>query len=145
MIGGNFRLDAIQAAVLLAKLPHLESWSEARRRNAAYYSARFAGTQVRAPRIAAECVSIYNQYCIQVPNRNKVQSRLAEMGVSTEIYYPVPLHLQECFSYLGYGRGILPVSEQIADEILALPIYPELSAEALEYVADSVLKSVQQV
>jgi dTDP-4-amino-4,6-dideoxygalactose transaminase len=144
MIGGNFRLDAIQAAVLLAKLPHLESWSEGRRRNAEFYAARFAGTPVQVPKIAPERISIYNQYCVLVPDRNSVQSKLAEMGVSTEIYYPVPLHLQECFSYLGYRRGSLPVAEQVADAILALPIYPELSAEALEHVATSLLNSVGQ-
>lgn len=142
LIGGNFRLDAIQAAVLLAKLPHLEAWSEKRRRNADHYTRRFAGSEVQAPFISPECVSIFNQYCIRVAHRERVIAKLKEKEISTEIYYPVPLHLQQCFAYLGYSKGSMPNAEVLADEILALPIYPELSQEELDYVADAVLEAV---
>ncbi|HUS72860.1 MAG TPA: DegT/DnrJ/EryC1/StrS family aminotransferase, partial [Sedimentisphaerales bacterium] len=110
-IGGNFRLDTIQAVALLVKLPHLDEWSEARRRNAAYYDKRFAGTFVTSPYVSPECVSVYNQYCIRVPKRDEVLAHLREKNIGCEIYYPVPLHLQECFRSLGYKEGDLPEAE----------------------------------
>ncbi len=138
LIGGNFRLDALQAAVLLVKLPHLEAWSAARRRNAAFYDKAFAGSNVVTPRIDERCVSIYNQYVIRVPRRDEAIAHLKAAGVGTEVYYPVPLHLQKCFAGLGYEEGAFPVSEKAAREVLALPIYPELTEEMLGYVAEQV-------
>jgi dTDP-4-amino-4,6-dideoxygalactose transaminase len=134
-IGGNFRLDPLQAAALLVKLPHLDDWSAARRRNAEYYNTLFAGTSVQTPFISPECLSIYNQYVIQVPRRDELMAHLKEHGVGCEVYYPVPAHLQECFSYLGYKPGDLPESERACREVLALPIYPELTGDQVAYVA----------
>ena len=138
-IGGNFRLDPIQAAALLVKLPNLDEWSEARRRNAAYYDKKFAGTVVQTPYISPDCVSIYNQYCIRVPRRDEVVAHLREENIGCEIYYPVPMHLQECFRYLGYKEGDLPESEKAAKEVMAIPIYPELTDEMKDYVAETIL------
>ena len=138
-IGGNFRLDPLQAAALLVKLPHLEDWSQARRQNAAYYNQRFAGTVVQTPYVSSDCQTIYNQYCIRVPRRDDVVSHLREKGIGSAIYYPVPLHLQKCFAYLGHKQGDFPQSEKAAQEIMALPIYPELTDEMQDAVADAVL------
>jgi len=139
-IGGNFRLDTIQAVALLVKLPHLDEWSEARRRNAAYYDKRFAGTFVTSPYVSPECVSVYNQYCIRVPKRDEVLAHLREKNIGCEIYYPVPLHLQECFRSLGYKEGDLPEAEKAAKEVMALPVYPELTDEMKDYVVDVALE-----
>ena len=138
MVGGNFRLDALQAAVLLVKLPHLEEWSEGRRRNAAFYDKALDGAALERPWIDPPCVSIYNQYVIRVARRDEMAAHLKAAGVGTEVYYPVPLHLQKCFAPLGYKEGAFPVSEAAAREVLALPIYPELTEEMLGYVAEQV-------
>ncbi|MBN1845497.1 MAG: DegT/DnrJ/EryC1/StrS family aminotransferase [Sedimentisphaerales bacterium] len=139
-VGANFRLDPIQAAALSVKLPHLDRWSEARRRNAAYYDKKFAGSVVRTPAILPECVSIYNQYVIRAARRDELLEHLREKQVGCEIYYPLPLHRQECFAYLGHRQGDFPVSEQAAAEVLALPIYPELTDEMKDYVVRTVLE-----
>jgi len=138
-IGGNFRLDPIQAAALLVKLPHLDDWSKGRRRNAEYYNEKFAGSLVQTPYISPDCVSIYNQYCIRVPRRDELKAHLQENNIGCEIYYPLPLHLQECFSYLGYKQGDFPEAEKAAGEVLAIPIYPELTDEMQDTVADAIL------
>jgi len=138
-VGGNFRLDPIQAAVLLVKLPHLDAWSEARRRNAAFYNEKFAGTLVQTPYISPECVSIYNQYVIRVPRRDELAAHLKENGIGCEIYYPHPMHLQECFHPLGYQQGDLPEAEKAAQEVLALPVYPELTREMQNHVVETIL------
>jgi len=138
-VGANFRLDPIQAAALLVKLPHLEDWSEARRRNAAYYNEKFAGTAVKPPDINPDCVSIYNQYVIRVPRRDEVVAHLKKNDIGCEIYYPLPIHLQECFRYLGYKEGDFPEAEKAAKEVMAIPIYPELTDEMKDYVADTIL------
>jgi dTDP-4-amino-4,6-dideoxygalactose transaminase len=138
-IGGNFRLDPIQAAALLVKLPHLDDWSAARRKNADWYTKRFAGSPVVTPVIADDCVSIFNQYVIRVPKRDQLIAHLKEKQIGCEIYYPVPLHLQECFAYLKKKEGDFPEAEQAARQVLALPIYPELSDEMKAYVADTIL------
>ena len=136
MIGGMFRLAAVQAAVLNVKLKYLDQWHEARRRNAAIYDSTFAGTDITPPRIDEGNWSIYNQYVVRVPQRDRVKQRASRSrGVGTAVYYPIPLHLQECFAYLGYREGDFPESERAADEVLALPIYPELSEEEVRYVA----------
>jgi dTDP-4-amino-4,6-dideoxygalactose transaminase len=142
VIGGNFRLDEIQAAVLLVKLPHLEDWHRARQRNASYYDAAFraAGLAARVvtPTARPDGRHIYNQYVIRVPDRDRLRAYLAECGVGTEIYYPVPLHMQECFAYLGYRPEDCPEAARAANETLALPIYPELSEQQLQHVVDSI-------
>lgn len=139
VIGGNFRLDPIQAAALLVKLPYLDKWSEGRRRNAAFYTKRFEGTPVQTPVISPDCVSIFNQYVIRVPDRDRLLKHLRENQIGCEVYYPVPLHLQECFAYLGKGQGDFPEAEKAAREVLALPVYPELSDEMKMYVVDTIL------
>lgn len=138
-IGGNFRLDPIQAAALLVKLPHLDKWSATRRKNAAYYTKRFAGSPVVTPVISEDCVSIFNQYVIRVPKRDSLLAHLKEKQIGCEVYYPVPLHLQECFAYLGKKEGDFPESEAAARQVLALPIYPELSDEMKACVVDTIL------
>jgi dTDP-4-amino-4,6-dideoxygalactose transaminase len=132
-IGGNFRLDAIQAAVLRVKLPHLARWTSRRRENAVRYDALFADAgltdRVTLPAAPADRRHIFNQYVVRVPDRDRVRALLAEQGIGTEIYYPVPFHLQECFVPLGYGRGDFPQAEAAAASTLALPIYGELTAD----------------
>jgi dTDP-4-amino-4,6-dideoxygalactose transaminase len=142
LIGGNFRIDELQAAVLNVKLRHLEGWTEGRRRNAATYARLFAeaglvGT-VGLPYAAPGYRHIYNQYVIRAPERDRLRAHLAEEGVGTEIYYPVPLHLQGCFAYLGYRAGDCPESERAAAETLALPIFPELREEQLAHVVAAI-------
>ena len=143
MIGGNFRIDELQAAVLLVKFRHLEDWHAGRRRNAAYYDAAFrrAGIEdrVTTPVALPGYRHIYNQYVIRVPDRDRLRAHLAECGIGTEIYYPVPLHMQECFKYLGGKPGDLPHCEKAAQEVLAIPIYPELTEAQQTRVAETVL------
>jgi dTDP-4-amino-4,6-dideoxygalactose transaminase len=138
-IGGNFRLDPIQAAALLVKLPLLDTWSQARRNNAAYYNKKFKDSVVGTPYVAADCVSIFNQYVIRVPRRDELLKHLQSQQIGCEIYYPVPLHLQECFAYLGRKQGSFPESEKAAAQVLALPVYPELTDEMKDYVAKTIL------
>ncbi|MCC7350158.1 MAG: DegT/DnrJ/EryC1/StrS family aminotransferase [Phycisphaerales bacterium] len=142
MIGGMFRLAAIQAAVLEVKLKYLDDWHEQRRRNAALYDQLLAGSAIATPAIEPGNVSIYNQYCIRIANRDHIKQKLADKGVGSAIYYPLPLHLQPCFAYLSGREGDLPVTEQTCREILALPIYPELPQEQLRYVAGALLEAV---
>jgi dTDP-4-amino-4,6-dideoxygalactose transaminase len=130
LVGANFRIDAIQAAVLRVKLPHLQSWSDARRANAARYRALFAEAgvdEVFLPVAAPNRTHIYNQFVIRVPERDRLKKHLDAAGIGTEIYYPVPFHLQRCFAGLGYQAGAFPVAEAAAAASLALPIYPELT------------------
>jgi dTDP-4-amino-4,6-dideoxygalactose transaminase len=141
-VGGNFRLDPIQAAALLVKLPHLDQWSEARRKNAAYYDKKFKGTAVQVPYVSPDCVSIYNQYVIRVPKRDDVVKHLQANKIGCEIYYPVPMHLQKCFESLGQGIGSFPESEKACREVMALPIYPELTDEMKDFVAETILKFI---
>lgn len=141
-IGGNFRIDELQAAVLNVKLKHLDAWSAGRQRNAEYYDAAFvrAGVAeaVQTPHATAGVRHIYNQYVIRARDRDALRTHLASAGVGTEIYYPVPLHLQQCFAYLGHRAGEFPHSERAARETLALPIYPELVETQLQYVVDTI-------
>ncbi len=140
-IGGNFRIDELQAAVLRVKLKYLDGWTDGRRRNAAYYDAAFAHRDVLrhvgTPRAMPGYRHIFNQYVIRAPNRDALKKFLAERGIGTEIYYPVPLHLQGCFEYLGYRAGDFPETERAAAETLALPVYPELDEAQLAHVVDS--------
>jgi dTDP-4-amino-4,6-dideoxygalactose transaminase len=138
LIGTNSRLDALQAAILRVKLQHLDRWSERRARNAALYDQLFEGARLTRPYRDPRARHIYNQYVIRVPQRDAVRQHLTDRGIGTEIYYPVPLHLQKCFDYLGYREGDMPQSEAACREVLALPIYPELTEEQIRYVAASV-------
>ena len=132
-VGANFRLDAIQAAVLRVKLPHLPRWTSRRRENAVRYDALFAEAgltdRVTWPAAPPDRRHIFNQYVVRVPDRDRVRAFLAQRGIGTEIYYPVPFHLQECFASLGYRRGDFPQAEAAASSTLALPIYGELTAD----------------
>jgi len=139
-IGGNFRLDPIQAAILQVKLPHLENWHAGRQKNAEYYDEQLADFQeVKTPLIAYNRqYHIYNQYVILVPRRDELMAFLGKKEIGTNIYYPVPFHLQPCFKNLGLKQGDFPASEEAANCSLALPIYPELSKDQLDHVISSI-------
>jgi dTDP-4-amino-4,6-dideoxygalactose transaminase len=141
-IGGNFRIDELQAAVLNVKLKHLDDWTAGRQRNARYYDAAFEdanlGDAVQTPHAVLGVRHIYNQYIVRVQDRDELRGYLTKAGIGTEIYYPIPLHLQQCFAYLGHQPGDFPQSERAAEQTLALPIYPELSERQLEYVVDTI-------
>jgi len=142
IVGINSRLDALQAAVLDVKLSHLEAWSEARRANAVAYNRLFAEKglldRVTIPEIPEGYVHIFNQYVIRVKDRDVLRDYLKKHEIGTEIYYPVPLHIQKCFAEFGYKEGDMPVSEEAALTTLALPIYAELSYDMQEYVVDTI-------
>ncbi len=164
VIGGNFRLDAIQAAVLNVKLPHLDDWSSQRRGNAELYTKLFveAGLSESTGKtnfddknkvLLPEAVykdsgvknyHIYNQYIIRVNDRDAVRKNLSEKGIGSEIYYPVPFHLQECFSSLGHKKGDFPMAEEAADDSIALPIYPELTEEQQKFVVDTIAEFIKK-
>lgn len=142
-VGLNSRLDGFQGAILRVKLPHLDAWSDARRANALRYRQLFSDfgltKEIGLPVEREACRHIYNQYVIRVPNfRDGLREYLSENGVGTDIYYPVPLHLQECFAFVGHSKGDFPESERAAAETLALPIYPELRADQQEYVVETI-------
>jgi len=146
-IGGNFRLDALQAAVLRVKLPHLEAWTEARRANARRYGVLFAGAgltdRVGLPTEASGYRHIFNQYIVQVDRRDRIREALSARGIGTEIYYPVPFHLQECFATLGHRPGDFPHAEAAAGTTLALPIYGELTEAQQRAVVEALGEAVQ--
>jgi len=142
-VGGNFRLDAVQAAAILVKLPYLDKWSQARRKNAEYYNKRFADTAVQTPYVRSDCVTVYHLYVIRVSDRDKLMEHLRENNIGCGIYYPMPLHLQKCFEYLGYKKDDFPESEKAANEVLALPIYPELTDEMKDCVVKAVLEALK--
>ena len=142
VVGGNFRLDALQAAILRVKLPHLSRWTAGRRRNAERYAALFGtagltGT-VKLPVTSAESTHVYNQFVIRVPERDRLRAHLQSDGVGSEVYYPVPLHLQPCFRDLGYHAGDFPAAEAASAEVLALPIYAELTDAQQAHVVESI-------
>jgi dTDP-4-amino-4,6-dideoxygalactose transaminase len=147
VVGGNFRLDALQAAIVSAKLPHLDGWTAGRQNNAKLYDRLFAeaglvGTSREFSGIVLPKVvmnrHIFNQYVIRISQRDRLQAYLQRCGIGTEVYYPVPMHLQECFSYLGYKAGTFPESEGAARETLALPIYPELAEAQIRHVVNCI-------
>jgi dTDP-4-amino-4,6-dideoxygalactose transaminase len=144
IVGTNSRLDALQAAILRVKLRHLDRWSEKRAHNARTYDQLLEGSRVGRPWHDPRTRHIYNQYVIRVPDRDGLKAFLTERGIGTEIYYPVPLHLQECFADLGYRAGDMPHAEQAANETLALPIYPELTEDQLRTVAGAVREFVDR-
>jgi dTDP-4-amino-4,6-dideoxygalactose transaminase len=142
VVGGNFRLDSLQAAVLRVKLPHVMGWVEGRRRNAARYAELFhqAGLDevIGIPRALPGRGHTFNQYVIRAPRRDELRKHLGERGIGCAVYYPLPLHLQPCFAELGYREGELPVSEQASHEVLALPVFGELSGAELEQVVGAI-------
>jgi len=139
MVGINSRLDTLQAAILRIKLKHLDAWTEARRRNAARYNELLKPiSSIRTPVSRPDCHHVFNQYTIRVPQRDALRAHLQQKGIGTEIYYPVPLHLQQCFAGLGHRPGDFPKAEQAAAEVLSPPVYPELTAEQIDYVAATV-------
>lgn len=166
VIGGNFRIDALQAAIISVKLPHLDSWSEQRRKNAGTYNQLFIerglaaetgkinfdkNNKVLLPKAAFEDSAravknyhIYNQYIIRVEKRDELRKYLSEKEIATEIYYPVPFHMQECFAYLGNKPGDFPLAEQAANTSIALPIYPELTLEQQTYVVETVKEFISK-
>lgn len=142
-VGLNSRLDGFQGAVLRVKLPHLDAWTERRRANAASYLEMFRdmgiSEYISAPSEAAGSKHIYNQFVIRVPGRrDELRAHLTDRGIGTDIYYPVPLHLQECFRYLGYSEGDMPVAEKAARESLALPVFPELTEDERIFVGEAI-------
>ena len=138
LLGGNFRLDAIQAAVLRVKLRHLDRWTEARQRNAVAYRRRLPSSVISP--VEKPGRHIYNQFVIRHPNREMLMQYLKDQRIGCEVYYPIPLHLQTCFESLGYKPGDLPSSEQASRETLALPIYPELTMAMIQHVCDAIAR-----
>jgi len=149
IVGGNFRLDALQAAILTVKLKYLDIWSQKRRENAGYYDKRFQeiglkeNSQIKIPepvykRSGDKNYHIYNQYTIHSKKRDELQAFLKENGIGTEIYYPLPLHLQECFKDLGYKKGDLPASEEASSSVLSIPVYPELIPAQKDYIVQKI-------
>jgi len=144
LLGGMFRMAAIQAAVLDVKLKYLDGWHEARRKNAALYDKLFKDTGVVRPLVSPGNWSVYNQYVVRLSgsDRDRIKQHLADRGIGSGVYYPIPLHLQECFAYLGYKEGDFPETERACREVLALPIYPELPEEQVRYVAKELLAAL---
>lgn len=148
MVGGNFRLDTLQAAILQVKLPCLDGWTKRRQQNAAFYDAAFAraglrGSLVETPQVAGPG-HIFNQYVVRLTDRDGVKDYLKKQQIGTEIYYPLPMHLQECFADLGYKKGAFPESEKAALTSLALPIYPELTTTQKQKVVDCIRTYYEQ-
>jgi dTDP-4-amino-4,6-dideoxygalactose transaminase len=147
-VGGNFRLDALQAAILRVKLPHLDAWTQARQRNAERYDAMFADASltdiIRLPVRASDSTHIFHQYVIRTPERDRLRAFLQDRGVGTEVYYPVPLHLQPCFRGLGQSAGAFPRAEAAATEVLALPIYGELTEIQQGWVVEAIREFFQK-
>jgi dTDP-4-amino-4,6-dideoxygalactose transaminase len=146
-VGGNFRLDELQAAVLVIKLKHLDDWTRARQANAAHYDemlrAADLGDAIKVPVRVPGSRHIFNQYVIRTRQRDELRAHLAANGVGTEIYYPVPLHAQQCFAYLEHDTADFPEAQRAAAEVLALPIYPELTAEQREHVVRQIASFVR--
>jgi dTDP-4-amino-4,6-dideoxygalactose transaminase len=142
IIGTNSRLDALQAAILRVKLKHLDSWAKARQRHAASYRVLFADysltDKVIAPSCPTHCTHVYNQFVIRVPQRDALRAHLQQNGIPTDVYYPSPLHVQPAFAYLGYSAGAFPVAERAAQEVLALPVYPELAEQDQDRIVNAI-------
>jgi dTDP-4-amino-4,6-dideoxygalactose transaminase len=136
--GYNYRLDALQSAVLRVKLRHLESWTEARRAHAAEYEKRLASAGVETPQEQPDTRHVYTTYTIRTGRRDAMQEHLRESGIQTAVHYPTPIHLQPAYADLGYHRGDFPVSEQASAEVLSLPMFPELTPAQIAEVAAAV-------
>ncbi|MDP8267924.1 MAG: DegT/DnrJ/EryC1/StrS family aminotransferase [Candidatus Tenebribacter davisii] len=138
-VGLNSRLDTIQAAVLKVKLPHLDNWSEARRKNAQYYYKHLNDVkQIKLPVINSKVISIYNQFTLIVENRDGLLEYLRKNNIGCAVYYPKPLHIQDCFSKLGYKKGDMPVAEQISQKVISIPIFSEITKEQQDYVIEKI-------
>lgn len=145
-VGTNSRLDALQAAVLCVKLRHLDTWIAERRANAEYYNARFADVEEIVTPVEREgCYHVYNQYVIRLPERDRARQYLGELGIGCAVYYPLPLHRQECFAHLGYHPGSMPESNRASEEVLALPVFPELTREQQDEVVAAVKQHLAAV
>jgi len=146
-IGINSRLDALQAVVLQIKLQHLDRWTEGRRRNATRYERLFQEAKlldhVVLPHTSPPNYHVFNQFTIRAPNRDELRAHLLERGIGSEVYYPMPLHLQPCYTDLGYHQGAFPMAERAAQEALSLPIYAELTTDQLAYVVNMVAEFYQ--
>jgi dTDP-4-amino-4,6-dideoxygalactose transaminase len=145
-VGGNFRMDSLQSAILLAKLPHLTAWTQrriaiARRYGDLLWDAEMSG-RIVLPTVAAGRRHVFHQYVVRLRDRDRVRARLAERGISTAVFYPVPLHLQECFAGLGYREGDFPEAEKAAKEVLALPMFPQLTDAEVDRVAEELLAAI---
>lgn len=138
-LGFNNRLDTLQAAVLKVKIKYLNQWNKKRSENAVYYNQQFKGLEVKTPFVPSHNTHIYHQYVLRVKGSSaKLIEHLRNKGVDARVYYPLPLHLQECFKYLGYKKGDFPETEKASQETLAIPVYPDLTQEQLEYIVNSV-------
>jgi dTDP-4-amino-4,6-dideoxygalactose transaminase len=142
MVGYNSRLDALQAAILSVKLKYLDGWTKKRREHAAVYNAAFKGLDIITPKEEDFNYHIYNQYTIALKNRDRLREVLKENQIGHDVYYPVPLHLQECYRSLGYKEGDLPVTEEKAGEVVSIPVYPELTEEEQSFVIETIRKAV---
>nr|WP_321023813.1 DegT/DnrJ/EryC1/StrS family aminotransferase [Clostridium neonatale] len=138
LIGYNSRLDAIQAAILRVKLPHLDKWNSRRREIAKIYDEELIDSNVITPIVREENDTVYHQYVLQSDNREEMLAKLKEKGIATGVYYPVPLHLQKVYTDLGYKEGDMPVAEYLSHRTFAIPVYPELSEEQIQYIVDSI-------
>jgi dTDP-4-amino-4,6-dideoxygalactose transaminase len=142
LIGFNTRLDAIQAAILRVKLPKIDEWNEKRRKNAREYDEKLKDTALTLPVSIPESKSVYNMYVVQAENREEVINKLKDKGISTGVYYPVPIHLQKAYTELEYKEGDMPVAEYLSHRTFAIPIFPELSSEQKEYIIDNLIKAI---
>jgi dTDP-4-amino-4,6-dideoxygalactose transaminase len=146
LVGGNFRMDSIQAAVLLAKLPRLEEWTARRIAIAERYGELLWDASMRSrmvlPDVKAGCRHVFHQYVVRVADRDRVRAKLADRGISTAVFYPIPLHLQECFGHLGHREGDFPESEKASKEVLALPMFPQLTNDEIDRVAGELLAAI---
>jgi dTDP-4-amino-4,6-dideoxygalactose transaminase len=144
MLGFNNRLDSIQAAVLNVKLKYLDSWNKKRQENAEYFSQRLKDAQIKTPTVAGYTTHIYHQYVLRLNGSSeKLVEYLNGKGIDARVYYPVPLHLQECFGCLGYKKGDFPESEKASLETLAVPVYPDLTRQEMEYIVESIREFLQ--
>jgi dTDP-4-amino-4,6-dideoxygalactose transaminase len=142
LIGFNTRLDAIQAAILRVKLPKIDEWNEKRRKNAREYDEKLKDTALTLPVSIPESKSVYNMYVVQAENREEVINKLKDKGISTGVYYPVPIHLQKAYTELEYKEGDMPVAEYLSHRTFAIPIFPELSSEQKEYIIDNLITAI---
>jgi len=141
-VGYNSRLDTLQAAILRVKLRYLDDWAMKRRENARFYTSGFEGSKVKTPFVHPNAISVFNQYVICVEDRDMIRQKLADNGISSAVYYPIPLPLQPCFSFLGYEKGDFPNSEYTAAHSLAIPVFPELTRNEIQQVMQVILDNV---
>ncbi|MDA3792797.1 MAG: DegT/DnrJ/EryC1/StrS family aminotransferase [Elusimicrobia bacterium] len=139
-LGYNYRLDALQAAVLRVKLKYIDEWNEARRENVEIYNEALKDTPLTLPRVSENIEHVYHQYSVLAPDRDKLQDKLGRDNIATGIHYPIPVHLQPSFKYMGHKKGDFPVAERISESCISLPIYPELKSSQIEYIADKIIE-----